>query len=62
MAKFLENESAQQIRDLIANFWVTVLTRFRSMILHYQRVQFAAQYFQSSYSQTGIISKETPTR
>ncbi len=42
-AKFLENELAEYVWDVIIYFWVTVFTGFPSVIPHDQGVQFTAE-------------------
>jgi len=61
VAKFMKNETAQHVWEILIEFWITVFTGYPYIISHDQGPQFTSEYFKVSCSQLGIITKETST-
>ena len=61
VAKYLRPQTAENIWNIIIEFWVSVFIGFPNIIAHDQGPQFQSDYFQNSCAQFGIITKETPT-
>ncbi len=62
VARFMKNESSEQVWNIIVEFWITVFTGYPNIIFHDLGRQFTAKYFHISCSRMGVITKESPTQ
>ncbi len=61
VAKFMKNESAEHIWEILQNFWFTAFMGYPRVIAHNQGPQFTADNFQISSSPIAIVTKERLT-